>query len=159
MKLLKPAKNEMAYLKMGLFGGTGSGKTFTASEVAIGLHKHIKSEKPVAFFDTETGSSFMIPKFEKAGIELCVFNGTSLKSLNQVIEEAEKECSILIIDSISNVWDEVTEAYKKKKKRSYIEIWDWKNIKDEWRQRFRTPFINSKLHKYPVFVIILSAIA
>lgn len=146
LKLLEPARPKMAYLKMGLFGDTGSGKTWTASEVAIGLHKHIKAKKPVAFFDTETGSSFVIPKFKDNKIELYTFNGTSLKDLTQVMDEAEEACSILIIDSITNVWDEFTDAYMKKKGKSYIELWDWKPIKKEWRVQFRDRFVNSKLH-------------
>ncbi len=131
---------------MGLYGDTGSGKTWTASGVALGLHKFIKSDKPVAFFDTETGSSFILPKFKTAGIELVTFNGSALKDLVAVMDEAEKECSILIIDSITNVWDEFTDAYMKKRKQNYIELWDWKPIKKEWRTQYRDRFVNSKLH-------------
>lgn len=152
MGLLKPAQNTMAYLKMGLYGDTGSGKTWTASEVALGLHRFLQSlklpqaNKPVAFFDTETGSSFILPKFKSQGIELVTFNGSALKDLVQVMDEAEKECSILIIDSITNVWDEFTDAYMKKRKQNYIELWDWKPIKKEWRAQYRDRFVNSKLH-------------
>ncbi len=146
MSLLKPATNSMAYLKMGIFGDTGSGKTWTAAEVAIGLHKFIISKKPVAFFDTETGSGFVLPKFKKSNVELFVHHGTSLADLSQVIDEAEKVCDILIIDSITNVWDEFTDAYMKKRKQNYIELWDWKPLKKEWRHSFRDKFVNSKLH-------------
>lgn len=146
MSLLKPATNSMAYLKMGIFGDTGSGKTWTAAEVAIGLHKFIKSKKSVAFFDTETGSGFVLPKFKQGGIELLVHHGTSLADLSEVIDEAEKGCEILIIDSITNVWDEFTDAYMKKRKQNYIELWDWKPLKKEWRHSFRDKFVNSKLH-------------
>ena len=52
MTLLKKAKPEMAYLKAGIYGEAGSGKTFTSTLIAIGLHGHIKSDKPVAFLDT-----------------------------------------------------------------------------------------------------------
>jgi hypothetical protein len=44
----------------------------------IGLIKHLKelgvsyANKPAAFFDTETGSDWLIPLFEKAGIPLVV---------------------------------------------------------------------------------------
>ena len=111
MSLLKPAENTMAYLKMGIFGDTGSGKTWTASNVAIGLHKLIESKRPIAFFDTETGSNFMISKFKEAGVELLSFHGTALKDLTQIFGEVEKEqLPILIIDSITNVWDEFTES-------------------------------------------------
>lgn len=48
MSLLKPAKNKMAYAKVGLYGTAGAGKTRTAAEIAIGLHKAIGSTKPIA---------------------------------------------------------------------------------------------------------------
>lgn len=146
LSLLKPAKNTMAYLKMGIFGDTGSGKTWTASLVALGLHKYLKTKRPVAFFDTETGSSFVKPSFDKAGVELLAFQGNSLVDLNAIIKEAEKACSLLIIDSISHVWEEYTDSYLKKSKQGFIELWDWKPIKSKWRDQFTTPFVNSNLH-------------
>lgn len=144
--LLKPALNTMAYLKMGIFGDTGSGKTWTATQVAIGLQKYINGKKPVAFFDTETGSNFIKPQFDKAGIELLTLNSRALVDLTQVIKEAEANCSILIIDSISHIWEEFTDSYVKKSKQKFIELWDWKPIKADWRTNFTDPFINSKLH-------------
>lgn len=146
MSLLQPAKNTMAYLKMGIYGDTGSGKTWTASEVAIGLHKHCKLTKPVGFFDTETGSSFVLPRFKSANVPLFVHSSTALKDLVEVMDEAESKCSILIIDSITNVWDEFTDAYMRKRNQNYIELWDWKPIKKEWRTLYRNRFVNSKLH-------------
>ncbi len=143
---MKPAKNTMAYLKMGIFGDTGSGKTWTAHLVALGLHKYIKTKRPVAFFDTETGSSFIKPSFDKAGIELFTFQGNSLVDLTAIIKEAEQACSILIIDSITHVWEEYTDSYLKRSKQKFIELWDWKPIKAKWREELTGPFVNSKLH-------------
>src|SRR5713101_4347951 len=48
MTLLRPAEPQTAYLKMGNYGGAGSGKTWTCSLVAIGLAKKIGDGKPVA---------------------------------------------------------------------------------------------------------------
>lgn len=59
MSILKPATNKMAYGKVGIYGTAGSGKTRTASEIAIGLHKAIGSTKPVVAFDTEPAFSFV----------------------------------------------------------------------------------------------------
>lgn len=146
MSLLKPAENTFAYLKMGLFGDTGSGKTWTASQTALGLHKYIDSKKPVAFFDTEGGSDFVVPIFKKAGIEMLVHKGRALVDLSQIVKEAEQSCSILIIDSITHVWEEFTDSYLKKSKQRFIELWDWKPIKAEWKNTFTVPFLNSKLH-------------
>lgn len=36
MGLLQPAKNETAFLKLGVYGLQGSGKTYTSSRIAAG---------------------------------------------------------------------------------------------------------------------------
>ena len=74
MSMLKKATNKMAYAKVGIYGGQGAGKSRTAAEIAIGLYKHAKLTKPVAMFDTEPGASFLIPLFERAGIEFMVYD-------------------------------------------------------------------------------------
>ena len=112
MGMLKPAKNKMAYAKVGLYGSAGSGKTRTASEIAIGLHKAIGSTKPIAAFDTEPAFSFVLPLFEHAGIELLVADESrALSDLMDFMDEAEKECDIVIIDSITHVWRDAQESY------------------------------------------------
>jgi len=65
MTLFEDSKMEIAYLKMGLYGEAGTGKSFTSSKVAIGLHKYIKAKKPIFFFDTETGRIFFCPCSKK----------------------------------------------------------------------------------------------
>ena len=145
MTLLKKAKPEMAYLKMGIYGEAGSGKTFTSNLIAIGLHKHIKSDKPVAFLDTETGSDFMIPMFKKAKIEFLVAKTRAFKDMLDILDEAEKNCSILIIDSITHIWNEMCESYCKQHHIPRITINHWQPIKKTWRE-FTKKYINSSLH-------------
>jgi ABC-type dipeptide/oligopeptide/nickel transport system ATPase component len=145
MKLLKPAKQEMAYLKLGIYGEAGSGKTFTASNIAMGLHKYIKAKKPIAFLDTETGSDFLIPKFEEQKIELVTFKSRAFSDLLAVTDEAEKECSILIIDSISHFWEEFMTEFKESRKIERILIHHWGILKPIWK-KFNVKFIDSRLH-------------
>lgn len=72
MSLFKPAENNAAYLKAAFMGLAGSGKTFTASELAIGMVKHMQKlglqqgKKPVYFVDSEGGSSWMVARFKDA---------------------------------------------------------------------------------------------
>jgi hypothetical protein len=54
MALFKKAEITSSYLKAGIMGFAGSGKTYTAASVAIGLHKLTKSDNPMFFLDTET---------------------------------------------------------------------------------------------------------
>ena len=145
MTLLQKAKPEMAYLKLGLYGEAGSGKTHTSSRIAIGLHKHIKDEKPISFIDTETGSDFVLPMFKKAKVELLVAKTRAFADLLTVVDEAEKSCSILIVDSITHFWNELLDSYQKKHDISRITLRHWIPLKQMWRE-FTTRFINSKLH-------------
>lgn len=145
MGLLKPATNESAYLKAGIQGFAGAGKTRTATEIAIGLHRHIKSKKPVAFIDTETGSDFVLPRFHDAGIQLVTMKSRAFVDLLNVIKEAQSDCDIVIIDSISHFWDELVKSYEIKREKKKLRIWDWKPIKTEWRQ-FTDLFVNAPIH-------------
>lgn len=145
MGLLKDATNDQAFLKAGFLGFAKSGKTYTASRIAIGLHKYIKSEKPIAFLDTETGSSYVLSLFEEEKIKLVTAKSRAFVDLMSVCKEAEKTCDILIIDSITHFWVELVHAFEKKLNRDRLRIWDWKPIKAEW-QDFTDFYINSKLH-------------
>ena len=64
-----PIGNTKPYFKAAFQGFAGSGKTYTAAQVAVGLHKRIGSKKPIVIFDTEQASKFLKPLFAEAGIE------------------------------------------------------------------------------------------
>jgi len=146
MSIFKAAKSTTAYLKAGILGFQGSGKTYTAVEIALGLHRLIKSRKPVAFLDTETGSDWAIPRFRKARVKLQVGKTRAFKDLLAGIQEAERTCEILIIDSISHFWTEMVDAYRRAHHLgTRIPFHHWQPIKAEWR-RFSDLFVNSRLH-------------
>lgn len=146
MGLLQPAKNEAAYLKMGIYGTAGSGKTWTSALVAIGLSQRVKDGRPVAFFDTEAGSDYVLPLFNEAGVELLSVKTRAFSDLLDFVKEASGTCSVAIVDSITHVWDELRDAYERKLDRTDgLEIWDWAPIKREWRQ-FTDAYLNSPLH-------------
>ena len=145
MGLLKKAENESAFLKTALYGEAGSGKTYTASLIAIGLHKYIKSKKPIAFIDSECGSDFMIPVFKEAKIDLLTAKTRAFKDCLDIIDEAEKDCAVLILDSLTHIWNEMTESYCRQHKISRISISHWPAIKQTWRELTKK-FINSSVH-------------
>lgn len=146
MSIFKKCESRQAKLKMGIYGSAGSGKTWTAAEIMRGLHKHTKSKKPVYMLDTETGADFINERiFKPEGIELRVGRSRSFVDVCSVLREAEADGFGVIIDSITHVWDDFTASYKKKLKQNFIELWDWKPIKDEWR-RFTDLYINSNVH-------------
>lgn len=145
MELFKKGKQEAAYLKMGLYGTAGSGKTWTASLIAIGLHKFLKSNKPVFFLDSETGSDYVLPLFAKEKIELQIAKSRAFSDLLAAIDIAEKEASIFIVDSLTHHWDELVDSYKRKKGLNRLSIQHWGEIKPTWRE-FSERFVTSNLH-------------
>lgn len=155
MALFKKVENTNAYLKMGIYGDAGSGKTYTASQVAKGLAAHIKEvtgkAPPVMFIDTETGLPWVKPLFEAAGIELLGAQTRAFSDLREAVREAEAAGAILIVDLISHFWQEVQDAYLKAKqeriRKSYakLEFQDYAILKPLWAQ-FTTAYLNSKAH-------------
>jgi len=151
--LLQPAENTTAKLKMGLMGFQGSGKTHTMTSTAIGLVLLMRElglpegNKPIAFMDTETGSDWVRPRIEKAGIKLLTAKTRAFTDLLQIIDEAEANASILLVDSATHIWREFVASYLRAKKRSSIRFDDWNFLKGEegW-QRFTDRFVNSNLH-------------
>lgn len=157
--LFKPAEVTTAYLKMGLLGFQGSGKTKTATKTAIGLVDHLKrkgavaADRPVFFFDTETGSDWVLPDFKAAGIAVEQAKSRAFSDLCDSIKAAEQQASVLLINSITHPWKELCESYCRRKaqmlKRNYyrLQIGDWAYLKGEngWG-KFADLFINSGVH-------------
>lgn len=162
--------NEQAYAKIGLYGQQGSGKTFTAALFAIGLHKFIHSKKPIFFQDTETGSSFVKTLFDKDGIKLIGNRSRSFADLLYSATFAEKNCDIMIVDSVTHMWGDLCESYRKKKYecekcegtgkvdkkecfkcdgsgvwRDRLSVFDYAPIKKEW-SKWVDFFVNSNIH-------------
>lgn len=63
-------ENTTPYFKAAFEGFAGSGKTYTAAQICIWLHKRIGSTKPIAYFDTERAGRHLRVYFNKAGIEV-----------------------------------------------------------------------------------------
>lgn len=151
MSLFRKAENTSAYLKAGFLGFAGSGKTFTATMLAIGLAKLINERKlkeagrPIFFLDTETGSDYVTQRVREAGLELHTAKTRAFVDLLEAIKECEANGSVLIIDSITHFWREFTDAYQRKKNITRLEFQDWNVLKSEWG-RFTDRYVNSSLH-------------
>lgn len=153
--MFKKLENNRPFLKMALEGFAGDGKTYTAVETAIGIHKLIASTKPIALFDTERALKALKWRFDEAGIESVIEDEErSLMSLNQSIKWCEDgNADILIIDSITHVWEEFLRAYMNRPdkngnplKRNRLEFQDWGVLKPQWKELFSTPFVMAKCH-------------
>ncbi len=155
MGLFKKASMQTAYLKMGIHGGPGSGKSMTACLIAIGLAQHVKAKTgvlpPVFYLDTETGSDWTQDLFEEAGIDLDVAKTRAFINLKSAVTEAQKEQAILIADSATHFWQELTKAAvdskRKRLRNDYakLSIEDIGELKSKWAE-FTELYINSKCH-------------
>lgn len=156
MSILKPAKNKMSFAKIGIYGGAGSGKSRTATEIAIGLHKAIGSKKPIVVFDTEPAFSWLLPLFEKNKIELLIADESrAFVDLVKFCDEAKQVSDIAIIDSITHVWRDLQQSYLAKlnatrkqynrKPLSALEFQHWGPIKEQWAA-FTNEYLASKMH-------------
>jgi len=155
MALFKKTDSMTAYLKMGIYGEAGSGKSFTASRIAAGLAQYLEAagytKPPVMFLDTEAGAGWVKPIFDAANIDFLVAATRSFDDLLAAVKEAEIADAILIVDSQTHICEELREAYLSKKKirtknkMARIELPDWNIIKAEFSV-FTTSFLNSKCH-------------
>jgi len=147
--LFKQATNAQAYLKAGMLGFPGSGKTLTAYLIAQGLINNLsgkgKKKTPLMFIDTETGSDFLVKLAEEASIPFFVAKTRAFTDLVKAVEEAEKEGAVLIIDSVTHFWQELLTAYLKSKGRTRMYFQDWGPVKETWRA-FTDLYVNSRVH-------------
>lgn len=143
--IFQKAENQTAYLKVGILGFSGSGKTYTAVHLAKGIADKLKTKKPVFFLDSETGSDYFVDKFKSWEIPLYVAKTRTFVDLLSAVQEAEKMACVLIIDSISHFWKETQDAYLKAMGRKRLLFQDWLPIKSQW-QKYTDAYINSKIH-------------
>lgn len=150
--MFQPASNTTAYLKAGITGEPGAGKSITAGLFAIGLVQHLRklgipgADKPVGFFDTEKGSDWLIPLFEETGIPLVVAKERTFAKAVEAMKYMKAHCSVGIFDSVTHPWDELKQSWMTKKERSYLQIDEIVQIKRQWQQQFSDEFMNSPFH-------------
>jgi hypothetical protein len=145
------------YLKAGFLGFNKSGKTYTASLLAVETRKRMELEAPIALVDTEAGGEYIQARVKAAtGKPLIGIKSRSLSDLVAFGQECEKgAASVLIIDSITHIAREVCASYlssinkaraaKGQPKRNRIEWQDQAIIKPYW-DTFSTWYLNSSLH-------------
>jgi hypothetical protein len=150
--LLQEVSNEQARAKVGAFGRQGSGKTTTLALLAIGVSKTYHNGAPVAMMDTENGSDYLKPVFDKEGVKLLVVKSGAFADMVPVLRQAqEKGCCAFIMDSVTHTWTELKRSYSAAMARKYnisdydLQFQDWDDIKGQWAS-WTNAFLNSPLH-------------
>jgi hypothetical protein len=127
-----------AELKMALYGPAGSGKTFTALLLAEGLARH--TGKRIAYCDTEYGTAFYGQEVPQRAVHPQAFDFEVLysKSITDALAAVKSldanTYGVLVIDSISHLWDAAMTAYTgKKTKAGTIPLHAWGAIKRPYK--------------------------
>jgi hypothetical protein len=133
------AKAEQAAVKMAIYGPPGSGKTFTSLLLAEGLAA--TSGKRVAYVDTEHGTDFYCKAVpgRTAHPEAFDFDALYTRSLTEVIAAVKglktDEYGVVIIDSITHLWEAAMAAYSGPKTRTgSIPMHAWGRIKKPYKE-------------------------
>jgi hypothetical protein len=139
--------NSKPFLKLGLLGFAGAGKTRSMAELAIGLHKRIGSTKPIVSFDTEEAMQALKPLFDENGIKVLRRSSRSLSDLMETMRRCREGMSeILLIDSITHVWEGFISSYLQTKHKARLEFPDWSIVKPQWKKSFATPYVQDRYH-------------
>jgi hypothetical protein len=133
------AKAEQAAVKMAIYGPPGSGKTFTSLLLAEGLAG--VSGKRVAYVDTEHGTDFYCKTVpgRTAHPEAFDFDALYTRSLTEVISSVKglptDQYGVVIIDSITHLWEAAMAAYTGPKNRGGgIPMQAWGRIKKPYKE-------------------------
>lgn len=135
----KKAEPQQARLKVSLYGPPGSGKTFTSLLLAEGLAN--ARGKKIAFVDTERGTDWYAQEVpgRKVHPEAFAFDALYTRSLKEVRDAITtldpEEYGVIVIDSISHLWDAAIEAYEGQKTAAdTIPMHAWGAIKKPYKQ-------------------------
>lgn len=147
----------VAFAKIGIQGFGGSGKTYTATEIAIGLHKKFRVKTSIAFYDTETGAAYVAPRVKReTGLDLLGRRGRTLGDAIDFVKLCvEQKVLVCIVDSVTHLWKEVCTSYLKQLNEQRmkngkgilknIPFADWGAIKNKW-EKFTNAYLNSPMH-------------
>ena len=143
-------KRQQAALKLGMYGLAGSGKTFTALLLAEGLAQI--SGKRIALVDTERGSDFYAQEVKERkahpdAFDFDVLHTRSLTAIPGAVRELKSaEHSVIIVDSVTHIWEAAQEAYSGIRTRAgTIPLHAWGGIKRPYKELITT-LLNSSFH-------------
>lgn len=98
MGLFKKAERKKAFLKIAITGVSGSGKTYSALQLAQGLGDKI------AMIDTENGSGELYSNLCEYDVAPMSAPFTPEKYIDYIHEAEQAGYNVLIIDSLSHAW-------------------------------------------------------
>lgn len=135
----RKAKAEQAFVKMAMYGASGSGKTFTSLLIGEGLAK--LTGKRIAFIDTERGSDFysQAVKERKIHPEAFDFDALYTRSLSESLEAVKaldlQHHGIIVVDSVTHLWETAKNSFDgRQTKAGTIPFHAWGKIKKPYKE-------------------------
>jgi len=146
MGLLTKAVVEQSAAKISGFGPGGSGKSLTLTLLAIALSKTFHKGAPVALFETEGASDWLIDIYQAEGVELLRVKSKAFKVMRGALKEAQEAgCCAFLADSYSHPWAELQKSLKAKLNVKRLEFHHMHELQDLWSE-WVDEFLNSPLH-------------
>lgn len=144
-------ENTKPFLKVAFQGMAGTGKTRTMAEVVIGLYKRIGSRKPICVVDTEKAAPFLRQLYAAHGIDprtqIVYKESRTLADLEEVMRRGQDGLfDVLQVDSITHIYEDFVESYKRQKNRTRLQFEDWGVLKPLWKKKFAEPFVQHRYH-------------
>lgn len=144
------ATSQQAKFKAGLYGKQGSGKTLTSLLIAEGLAR--RESKRIAYIDTERGTEFYAMRIPEREFHPEAFDFDRIvtrsitETLEAVLELDPTVHGVLVIDSITHLWEAAREAYNgKRMSNGGIPIQAWAQIKKPYK-RLMAEFLDGNFH-------------
>lgn len=144
------AKRE--YMKAGLYGKTGSGKSLTTLLMAEKLAE--MEGKRIAYIDTEKGTAFYIREVPERKVHPAAFDIDTLetKSMFDALEAVEgldpAVHGVVVVDSITALWEAAKGTYQGKlTSKGGIPVQAWSAIKKPYK-RLISLLMDGKYHAF-----------
>lgn len=147
----------VGYVKAGMFGFGGTGKTFSATLLGVAIKRLFKLKGRIAIFDTEPGAQYVNPIVKALTGEYLL--GEAARSFSALLQFA-KECDaadhpVVIIDNVTHPWRELCDSYLDqvnkarvnggKSKLARLGLNHWQVLKRRWAE-FSDWFVTSPRH-------------
>ncbi|HWP59480.1 MAG TPA: hypothetical protein VNL14_16430 [Candidatus Acidoferrales bacterium] len=134
--------------KMSFEGFAGAGKSLTMYLMALGIWEEEGKTKTVLLQDTEQSAKFVVPFYREHGLiegqNLFITASRSLVDFGKILDLAEKHRAILMIDTVTHLYEEMLRQFSIKENRPIKYPGDAMILKPLWKEKFSTPFVNAR---------------
>lgn len=146
-----------AFLKLGVFGHTGTGKTYTFVRMLSQFIREFAPDSQLAMFDTEGGGAYLKSLVKEiSGKDLLIVHASGFAELLEFADLCRERRYVAMCDSITHPWRSLISDYTRAKQSRvkamggnpetvHLALKDWGPIKDLWA-KFANKFRYDSVH-------------